>query len=75
MLWTVNYGAGRVFVTGDGESWTAANNAAGPPALAATATRLPEPQAHVVAAGSSGSRLYALGQQLLWGFLMFSTAR
>lgn len=57
---------GRTFSTSDDETWTlVADAAATPPAaLPAVATRLPDPNARVIASASNPERIYALGRQL-----------
>jgi uncharacterized protein (TIGR03437 family) len=57
--------SGRVFQTADYESWSLADPAPEPPLVArASAIRLPEIGARILAAGADGSRIYALGRQL-----------
>jgi hypothetical protein len=56
---------GRTFVTSNYETWRPADRGATPPAVVqASATRLPDPNARVVAAASNPERIYALGRQL-----------
>ncbi|HEV2447537.1 MAG TPA: hypothetical protein VGS58_16515, partial [Candidatus Sulfopaludibacter sp.] len=56
---------GRVFQTGDFETWEpAANPPAPPPMQRASAVRLPEPGAEIFTASNNPSRLWARGRQL-----------
>lgn len=56
--------SGRVFQTADFETWAPAEPAEAPPAVPATAARLPETGARVIAAGGNRARVYGLGRQL-----------
>jgi len=56
--------SGTVFQTADFETWTAADGGEAPAAVPATAVRLPESGARVVATSADRTRVYALGRQL-----------
>ncbi len=57
--------SGKTFATADFETWAEVNPAQKPPAIvAASAARLPQGAAEVVAASPDRARLYALGKQL-----------
>jgi uncharacterized protein (TIGR03437 family) len=56
--------SGRIFQTADFETWSEADRADAPAATPATAVRLPEAGARVIAAGGNRARVYGLGRQL-----------
>lgn len=56
--------SGRVFQTADFETWTAAEPGEAPAPVAASAARLPEAGARVIAAAGNRARVYGLGRQL-----------